>query len=62
MINVKDNEDGSFTVEWDENDEDESFFNDWTKEDFTTFFRLCAERENAEKLREESQDSSINEG
>ena len=62
MINVKDNEDGSFTVEWDENDEDESFFNDWTKEDFTTFFRLCAERENAEKLGEESQESSINEG
>ena len=62
MINVKDNEDGSFTVEWDENDEDESFFNDWTKADFTRFFRLCAERENAEKLREESQESSINEG
>ena len=62
MINVKDNEDGSFTVEWDENDEDESFFNDWTKEDFMRFFRICAERENAEKLREESQESSINEG
>ena len=61
MINVKDNEDGSFTVEWDENDEEESFFNDWTKEDFTRFFRLCAERENAEKLGEESQDSNINE-
>jgi len=52
MINVKDNEDGSFTVEWDEN---ESFFNDWTKEDFTRFFRLCAERENAKELGEESQ-------
>ena len=50
MINVKDNEDGSFTVEWDENDEDESFFNNWTKEDFTRFFRICAERENAENL------------
>ena len=62
MINVKDNEDGSFTVEWDENDKDESFLNDWTKEDFTRFFRICAERENAEKLGEESQESSINEG
>ena len=62
MINVKDNEDGSFTVEWDENDEDASFFNDWTKEAFTRFFRLCAEHENAEKHREESQESSINEG
>ena len=59
MINVKDNEDGSFTVEWDENDKDESFFNDWTKEDFTRFFRICAERENAEKLGEESQESNV---
>ncbi len=61
MINVKDNEDGSFTVEWDENDEDESFFNDWTKEDFTRFFRLCAERENAKKSGEESQEFDIKE-
>ena len=61
MINVKDNEDGSFTVEWDENDEDESIFNDWTKEDFTRFFRLCAERENAKKFGGESQDPSIKE-
>ena len=60
MINVKDNEDGSFTVEWDEKDEDESFFNDWTKEDFTRFFRLCVERENAEKLGEESQETYYN--
>ena len=61
MINVKDNEDGSFTVEWDENDKDESFFNDWTKEDFTRFFRLAAERENAKESGKESQDSNISE-
>jgi len=61
MLNVKDNEDGSFTVEWDENDKDESFFNDWTKEDFTTFFRLAAECENAKESGKESQDSNISE-
>ena len=49
MINVKDHEDGSFTIEWDENDPQESIFNDWTKEDFIEFFRWCAKRENAKE-------------
>lgn len=35
MIDVKQNEDGSFTIEWDSEDPYESIFNDWTEEDFT---------------------------
>ena len=35
MIDCKENEDGSFTISWDENDPEESIFNNWTEEDFT---------------------------
>ena len=35
MIDCKENEDGSFTISWDENDPKESIFNNWTEEDFT---------------------------
>lgn len=34
MIKVEENEDGSFTISWDENDPKESIFNTWTEEDF----------------------------
>lgn len=34
MIDVKENEDGSFDISWDENDPVESVMNTWTKEDF----------------------------
>ena len=63
MINVKDHEDGSFTIEWDENDPQESIFNDWTKEDFIQFFKWAAEnelRKNAEQSGEESQETYYN--
>ena len=65
MINVKDHEDGSFTIEWDENDPAESIFNDWTKEDFINFFRYCVEKESrsakdSEKSGEESQETYYN--
>jgi len=57
MINVKDQGDGSFIIEWDENDPEESILNDWTKEDFTNFFKYAAKeelrRENAEESGEE---------
>jgi hypothetical protein len=33
-IEVKENEDGSFEISWDENDPRESVFNDWTEQDF----------------------------
>ena len=60
MINVKDHEDGSFTIEWDENDPQESIFNDWTKEDFVEFFRWCAKRENSKESGEESEEDYYN--
>lgn len=57
MINVKDQGDGSFIIEWDENDSEESILNDWTKEDFTNFLKYAAKeelrRENAEESGEE---------
>ena len=34
MINVKQEEDGSFTISWDENDPQESILNTWTEDDF----------------------------
>lgn len=63
MINVKDQGDGSFIIEWDENDPQESIFNDWTKEDFIQFFEYAAKREfnlrkDAEKSGEKSGETS----
>ena len=63
MINVKDQGDGSFIIEWDENDPQESIFNDWTKEDFIQFFEYAAKRDfnlrkDAEKSGEESGETS----
>jgi hypothetical protein len=34
MIEVKEREDGSFDISWDENDPSESMFNTWTEQDF----------------------------
>ena len=34
MINVKQEDDNTFTISWDENDPHESMFNTWTEEDF----------------------------
>ncbi len=34
MIEVHENEDGSFQIDWDENDPVESIMNEWTEEDF----------------------------
>lgn len=39
MINVKENEDGSFTISWDPQDPQESIFNDYTEEDFTNLIQ-----------------------
>lgn len=33
-ISVKENQDGSFDISWDENDPQESLFNTWTESDF----------------------------
>ena len=34
MIDVKENEDGSLDISWDENDPHESILNTWTEQDF----------------------------
>ena len=34
MIDVKENEDGSFDISWDENDPVETILNTWTQQDF----------------------------
>jgi len=34
MIEVKEENDGSFTISWDENDPRESIMNTWTEQDF----------------------------
>ena len=34
MIDVTENQDGTFTISWDENDPQESIFNDFKEEDF----------------------------
>ena len=43
MIDCKENEDGSFTISWDENDPIESVLNDWTEEDFIEVITNYAE-------------------
>lgn len=37
-IKVTEREDGSFDIEWDENDPQESMFNTWTSSDFEVAF------------------------
>ena len=67
MIDCTQNEDGTFTISWDENDPRESVLNDWTKEDFIEVIRNYAEEEiasqnffikDAKESREESQETS----
>ncbi len=46
MIEVKELEDGSFDITWDENDPQESILNTWTKQDFIdAIMRRCNELE-----------------
>ena len=47
MIEVKEEQDGSFTISWDENSPTESIFNTWTEEDF-----LDAIQKQLDKLKE----------
>lgn len=44
MINVTEEDDGSFTITWDENDPQESVLNTWTQEDFTEHIRSYCEK------------------
>jgi len=43
-IEVKEEENGSFTISWDENDPVESILNTWTEQDFIdTIMERCKE-------------------
>lgn len=50
MIDVKQEDDGSFTIYWDENDPKESMFNTWTESDFQNaiddYLKELMEKEN----------------
>jgi hypothetical protein len=48
MIEVKEEQDGSFTISWDEKDPIESMMNDWTESDF-----LDAIQKQLDKLKED---------
>lgn len=39
MIEVKEEDDGTFTISWDQNDPQESIFNTWTEDDFIQVIR-----------------------
>jgi hypothetical protein len=44
MIEVKEEENGSFTISWDENDPTESILNTWTEQDFIDCIRQQCEK------------------
>ena len=43
-ISVNENPDGTFTIDWDHEDPQESLLNDWTEEDFTNYIRTYCEK------------------
>jgi len=47
-IEVNENEDGTLTISWDENDPNEAIFNTWTAEDFIRLISDYAEKALAE--------------
>jgi len=52
MIECKEEDDGSFTFSWDENDPIESQLNTWTEEDF-----IKAIADHLDKLKNEEQET-----
>lgn len=50
MITVKEEGDGSFTIDWDENDPIESQLNTWTEEDFIKAITDAIDRESKDLL------------
>ena len=44
MIDVKETEENTFQITWDENDPAESMLNTWTEEDFIRVIRECLEK------------------
>jgi hypothetical protein len=51
MIQVTENEDGSFTISWNENSPTESILNTWTEEDFIRAIRQSVEDLNEEDIK-----------
>jgi len=43
-MDVKEEEDGTFTITWDENDPVERVFNDWTEQDFIDVITSAAQK------------------
>ena len=43
-ISVNENPDGTFTIDWDPEDPQESILNTWTEEDFTNYLRSYCEK------------------
>jgi hypothetical protein len=43
-ISVTENQDGTFTIDWDQNDPKESVLNHWTEEDFIECIRSHCEK------------------
>jgi len=54
-FNVTENEDGSFTVEWDPNDPLYSVFNDMTSEQMSAYFTKAIE----EFMKEENNETTV---
>lgn len=52
MIECKEEDDGTFTISWDENDPAESMFNTWTEQDF-----IKAITDHLDKLKNEEQET-----
>lgn len=52
MIEVTENENGSFTISWDENSPTESILSTWTEEDFINEIRQFIEKLNEEDTKD----------
>ena len=60
-ISVTENIDGTFTIDWDQEDPKESLFNDWTEEDFTNAISSYLEELIAESDDPDNEEFSIEE-
>jgi len=65
MINVTQESENTFTIEWDPEDPGESIFNSFTEQDFIEVLKYYAERslsidKYSKQFREESQETNYN--
>ena len=52
MIEVTENENGSFTISWDENSPTESILNTWTEDDFIRAIKQSIEVLNKDDIKD----------